>query len=329
MSGLAVVTGATGFVGLNLVDELTARGFEVVALHRDGADLRRLATRTVRLAAAAITDGEALERAVPAGADVLFHVAGDTNMWSKRNAEQSRANVEGTRNVLRAAVARRVGRVVHTSSIAAYGMHDEPVDESTPQLGRNSWIHYLRTKALAEDEVRDAIAKGLDAVIVNPANVVGPYDLRNWSSLIRLAALGRLPGVPPGRGSFCHVREVARAHIAAFERGRTGENYLLGGADASYLEMVREVCTLVGAAPPERATAAWKLKSYARLTTWAYPVTGRKPRVTPESAALGSATMVCRDAKAVRELGHRAVPLRDMLADCLGWMRSEGLLGRV
>jgi nucleoside-diphosphate-sugar epimerase len=324
----AFVTGAPGFVGLNLVAELIDRGFEVVALHRDGADLRQLSRHGVRLAAGPITESAAVERAMPERVDAVFHVAGDTNMWSRRNAEQFRANVEGTRNVVRAALARGARRVVHTSSIAAYGIHPDPIDERTPQLGRDSWIHYLRTKALAEDEVRAAVADGLDAVIVNPANVLGPYDERNWARMIRRAATGRLPAVPPGRGSFCHVREVARAHVAALERGRTGENYLLGGADASYLDLVREVCALVGSVAPPRAIAPWKLKTYARFSTWSYPVTGRRPVVTPETAALGSASMVCRDAKAVRELGHRPVPLRDMLADCLAWLRSEGALGR-
>lgn len=325
----ALVTGATGFVGLNLVRSLVERGWRVVALHRESSDvsfLSRLGGDGLERRVADLGDRRALLAAVPDDLDVLFHVAADTNMWSARNVAQTRTNVFGTRHVVAAARERGTRRLVHTSSIAAYGIHDEPIDERTPSNARESWINYMRTKAFAEDEVRDGIARGLDAVILNPANILGPWDLANWSTLIYLIDAGKLPGAPPGRGSFCHVNDVVDAQIAAVDRGRCGENYLLGGTDSSYLELIALVGELTGKPVPRKATPAWLLRAAARIGTWSAQARGRRPRVTPEAAALVCCDMLCRSDKAMAELGYRASPLREMVEDCRRWMVAEGRL---
>src|SRR5690606_15652010 len=156
------------------------------------------------------------------------------------------------------------------------------VDESTPQTGSKSKIPYVKTKYLAELLVRAAGERGLDTVIVNPAHIVGRYDRHNWARLIVMAATGRLPGVPPGSGSFAHAEAVADALIGAVERGRSGENYLLGGADASFLELVAEVCRLTGRRAPRRTTPAPLLRLAGWLGALQGMITGREPMVTPE-----------------------------------------------
>lgn len=324
--GHAFVTGGTGFIGVNLVEALLRAGWRVTALHRPGSrldDLRRFEVETV---VGSIDDLDSLRRAMPAEVDGVFHVAASTNMWARNNDAQTRDNVEGTRNVVTVALENRVGRLVHTSSIAAYGIHRTVIDEDTPQTGARSWINYLRTKALAEQEVRAGIERGLDAVIVNPANVLGPYDRRSLSTLIYLVDRGRLHVVPPGRASFCHVREVAEAHVAAYLKGRTGANYLLGGADATYLETVGIIGELTGRKVPRRATPPWILRVLARLAVWSFFVTGRRPALTPESAALTSASILCRPDRAIAELGYGPVRLRTMLEDCHRWMKTAGRL---
>jgi nucleoside-diphosphate-sugar epimerase len=326
----AVVTGATGFVGLNLVRALRERGIGVIALHRGSSDLSwldRVAGPSVERRVADVTDAEAVLRAMPDAPDVVFHVAASTNLWSRRNAEQTRINVEGTRHVVRAARARGARRLVHTSSIAAFGIHEGAIDETTPSNARSSWINYLRTKALAEDEVRAGIAAGLDAVVLNPASILGPYDMASWSTLFRLVHQRRLPGVPPGRGSFCHVHDVVDAHLAAAEHGRTGENYLLGGADATYLDLVREIGRLMDRPVPSEPTPAWQLRAIARVHVLRARVSRRRPAITPESAELVCRRMTCRSDKAARELGYRTRPLAAMVADTYGWMREAGRLG--
>ncbi len=184
----------------------------------------------------------------------------------------------------------------------------------------------MRTKSLAEDEVRLGIARGLDAVLLNPANIVGPFDLNNWSRLIRLAAEGKLGRVPPGKATFCHVAEVAQAHIAAVENGRTGENYILGGADASYAEAVQIIGELLQKNIKVRTLPPRLLRGAARVLDWVSRWTGKEPLVTPESAAFLSANLLCRSDKAIRELNYRIVPLRVMFEDCYRWMVEEGIV---
>ncbi len=326
MAKTAFVSGATGFLGLNLVQRLTEQGWAVTALHRPSSDLASLERFPVTLAAGTIEEAESLERAMPEGLDAVFHVAGDVSFWSGHQARQLRTNVEGTRNM--AAVARRKGarRFVHTSSIAVYGTPGT-FDEASAHLGKSSPIGYLHSKALAEEEVRKAIAEGLDAVILNPANIVGPHDLSNWSRLFRLVAEGKLPGVPPGRAPFCHVADVTKAHLTAFERGRTGENYILAGTEASYVEAFAVVGKLLGRPVPKKPTPALALALAGRLAELKSRLTHREPDLTPEMAMLLSCSVSCRSDKAARELGYQAVPLQTMFEDCYRWMVAEGIVG--
>jgi nucleoside-diphosphate-sugar epimerase len=326
MPETAFVTGATGFVGLNLVEQLLARGWRVIAQHRAGADLKYLARMQAERAIGDVTDAQSLLRALPQGVDAVFHVAGDTSLWSRRNAEQDRVNIDGTRHMVAAALARGARRFVHTSSISAWGMSRGRIHERVPQLGRYSPVNYQRSKFLAEEEVRAGIARGLDAVILNPAGILGPYDTRGYARLVLLVASGKLPGVPPGSLSFCHVREVAAAHIAAAERGRAGENYLLAGTDAGILELIQEIGAALGRPVPSRPMPAWAIRAIGMLGGVAGLVTGREPRITPEAARMATREISCDCSKAAQELGFRAVPLREMVRDSVSWLTAEGLI---
>lgn len=322
----AFVTGGTGFIGLNLVEQLITDGWRVIALHRPISDTTQLRELGAELAEGDILDPQSLERSIPEGTDAVFHVAGNTSLWAPANARQTRENVDGTRNVAATSLKRGVGRMIHTSTVNVYGFQDGRLTEDSPRLGRTSWINYFRSKALAEDEVRSAIENGLDAVILNPAGVVGPYDAGNWSRLITLVHERRLPGVPSGAGSFGHSREVARAHVTAFEKGRRGENYLLGGADATYLEVARVVGELTDRKVPRRASPAFLLRVVGRVNHLRSLVTRREPDLSPESVALVTKRVLCSSEKAERELGFRPVPLRTMLEDCHRWMVETGRL---
>jgi nucleoside-diphosphate-sugar epimerase len=325
MPRTAFVTGGTGFLGGHVVEQLAADGWDVVALHRPSSDVSDLRRLGVRLVEGDVTDRASLERALPPGVGAVFHVAADVSFWSARDARQRRINVEGTRNVLDVARARGVGRFVHTSSIAVYGFQPGVYDESAPKLGRGSRIGYFATKAEAEDLVLKAAAEGLDAVVLNPSNIVGPRDRANWARLFRQVKERRLPGIGRGIASFCHVAEVARAHLAAIDRGRAGANYLLGGADARYDEVAALVAELVGARPP-RSLPGPVVRLAGRLSGWASRFTGREPDLTPELAALVTGRQTCRSDRAVAELGYRPVALRAMFEDSHRWLEAEGLL---
>ncbi|MFN7987548.1 MAG: NAD-dependent epimerase/dehydratase family protein [Thermoanaerobaculia bacterium] len=321
----AFVTGATGFLGVNLVALLRAEGWRVVAIHRPASRLAELRDLGVELVPGAIDDPSSLERAMPEGVDAVFHVAGNTSVWSRNDAAQTRDNVEGTRNVAAAALARGARRMVHTSSVTVYGLGDFRATEETPPA-EDCPVNYFRTKRLAEREVEAAAARGLATAILRPGNIVGPGDRHNWARLIRLVAAGKLPGSPPGRASWCHVREVARAHLAAAERGGAGGAWGLSCAEASYAEFIATVAAATGGRAP-RVLPAPALRAWAGILSLGAAFTGREPEVTPESVAISCNRVTLDSGLATRELGYRPSTLREMVTDCVAWMRAEGLLG--
>jgi nucleoside-diphosphate-sugar epimerase len=322
----AFVSGGAGFLGLNLVENLVAAGWKVVVFDPASAGAATLEKPAVRCVEGDVTDVASCTGAMPEGVDAVFHLAADTSHWSRGDARQTRVNVRGTRVIVSAALERKARRFVHTSSIAAYGFQPGRISEESRSTALDSSINYFRSKRLAELEVQRGIEQGLDAVILNPANIIGPHDRSGWSRFFGLIDRGRLPGVPPGRASFCHVREVAAAELAAWERGRCGHHYLLGGADASFLELVQAIGKLLGRPTPTRTTPAWLSKLAGRLSLWGSCLTGREPELTPEKATLLSAELVCSSHKAEQELGYRPVPLESMLADCHRWLLEQHLL---
>jgi nucleoside-diphosphate-sugar epimerase len=324
---MAFVTGATGFVGVNLVKALKDADWHVVALHRPTSNLKHLKSLGAGLIEGSITEKESLRGAMPDGPEAVFHVAANLSFAKKGDAKQTRDNVEGTRNVVEVAIEKRARRFIHTSSVAAYGHHRETISEATRSTALESPVNYVRTKWLAEEEVRAGIKRGLDAVILNPVNILGPYDTTGWARMIRLVATRKLPGVGPGGGAFCHVREVVKAHVAAVERGRTGENYLLGGVHASYLEVVKIVAELTGGKAPRRAMPPWLVTLLGRALPLLSKMTGAPADITPEVALMLNLDFSVDSAKAERELGYRLAPLREMVEDSYRWLKAEGAFG--
>lgn len=329
MAKTAFVTGSTGFVGLNLIEALHERGWNIIALHRESSDVTPLARFSrVERVFGDVTDQRTLRGVIPPKVDCVFHVAGNTSMWNRVHVEQIKVNVRGTRNIIRAALEARARRFVHTSSIVAYGIHGGTITEDTPTRASVDGINYVRSKALAEREVRKGLSAGLPAIIINPSNIIGPYDTSNWSRLFSLVRQGRLPAMPPGGGSFCHVHEVAKAHVAAADHGRVGANYLLGGAQASYVGLVRQIAKLIGVRRRSVVVHPRVLQAYATVEEWAAPLFGREPDVTRDAVALLAQNLYCSSQRAQEELGYRPQSLEKMLCDCRDWLYQAGLLPR-
>jgi dihydroflavonol-4-reductase len=327
MTRTAFVTGASGFVGSHVARELHRQGWTVHALMRPTSLLDEVDDVPVIRHTGDVTEAASVAAAMPDGVDGVFHVAASTNLWSRKNAAQTRVNIEGTRNVLAAAEAAGARRVIHTSSFVAWGFLDGVFNEDSPRTAATDWINYVRTKHLSEQLVLDLCRGGrIDAVVLNPGNVLGPGDRHNWSRLFRMVSAGSLPGVPPGGGNFCDVREVARAHVQAWHSGASGQRYLLGGEFASYLEIIEMAGELLQARVPARPTPPWILTVAARVQGVLAAVTGRQPDLTPESAAIIVHNIRCDSDKAQRELGYQSVPLHDMIRDTIDWMRERGLL---
>lgn len=326
MSRNVFVTGSTGFVGLNLVQRLKTDGWDVTALHRPSSDLTYLRRFNPKLAVGEITDAASVHAALPKECDTVFHVAGNTSLWRRKNAQQTRDNVDGTRNVVEACLTKGVRRLIVTSSISAYGPVSGAITEATESLAPTSWINYQKTKWEAQEIARAATARGLEVVILQPGGIIGPYDLGNWSRLFYMVRDGTLRGVPPGRRTFAHVREVVSAHIAAADAGENGGQYILGGTNASMLDLIQEIARLLGKPVPSRETPLFLVKAVAAIGDCFSTLTGREPSITPEMADAFGREITVTAAKAKCDLGFQVVPLKTMVKDCHDWMVAERLI---
>jgi nucleoside-diphosphate-sugar epimerase len=327
MSLTAFVTGASGFVGSNLVRELHARDWKVHVLVRPTSSLDLISGLPITVHSGDVTDRNSLTTALPENPDAVFHVAASTNFWSRNNDAQDRVNIDGTGNLVEAAIAAGARRFIHTSSFVTWGFGNKRINEQSERNPETDWINYVRSKHLAEQVVLQAVKnQRLDAVILNPAHILGPGDQHNWSRMIRMVEKGKLFAAPPGSGNFCDVREVARAHVSAFHSGRRGEKYLLGGEYAAFADVVRVTGNVLGRRVPRHAAPAWVMKAWARAHTAFARLAGRVPDITPESAAMVCWHVECDSAKAQRELDYRFTPIPTLIEATADWMKKKGLL---
>jgi dihydroflavonol-4-reductase len=319
-----LLTGATGFLGQHIQRELIAAGHHVRALSRSEQADALLASQGAEPVRAEMTDAESLTRASK-DIDAIFHTAADTNTWRVNNAAQTRTNVGGMQNLIAAAKANGVRQILHTSSVSAYShLAHGVLREDMQQRGGESWINYERTKFLAEQEVRNS---GLDFIIFQPSHILGPGDKQNWSRLIRLIDQNKLPGAPPGSGAFADVREIAKAQVRAFQLGKFGESYLLGGQHASFLELIQLVGKKLGRKTPKKPIPAFALRLFAKMKYGVSLITRAPPDITPESACFTIHDLKVDSAKAKRELDYVETEFDALLDDTIAWLRAEKLIG--
>jgi dihydroflavonol-4-reductase len=320
----ALVTGAYGFIGSHLVRQLLDQGHEVVALHLPHENLSNLNGLEVEPCAGDVTDQESIRRAVR-GADRVFHLAGLYALWAPRRELFWRVNVEGTLNVMRAAADEGVGKVVYTSTVAVTGGHGLTTD-ATEQTGfalAESGDTYSMSKYAAHRVVEGFAAMGLDVTTVSPCGPLGPGDLGPTPTgrLLTMAADRRLSVVNNTVINVADVRDVAHGHLLAAEKGRAGENYLLGGTNVSMSELVRVVQNLAFGRPggvltmPRPALAG--IAHVAALV--ANHATHRPPQLTPEAVRAGAMGGRADWSKARAELGLEARALEESIRDALLW----------
>jgi dihydroflavonol-4-reductase len=325
----ALVTGANGFVGAAVARALLGAQWQVRVLARRGSDRRNLRGLDVEVAEGDLNDLQSLQRAALSCA-ALFHVAADYRLGARDPAQLYLTNVEGTRNVLNAAQRAGVQRMVYTSSVATIGIPADgtPGDERSANSLKNMIGHYKRSKYLAEEVVREAAQSGISVVIVSPSTPVGPGDVKPTPTgqLVLDAAAGRMPAYVDTGLNIVHVDDVAAGHLMAYERGKAGERYILGGEDMSLREILELIAGLERRSPPRVRLPYGVVLPIAYLAEGFARLSGRSGRITLEGVRMSRKRMFFSSAKAVRELGYRWRPPVQAFEDAIRWFRDNGLL---
>jgi dihydroflavonol-4-reductase len=323
-----LVTGGTGFVGSQLVAALVGRGDSVRVLRRVNSGLVTLEGLPVEHAVGDLLDRDAVECAV-AGCDWVFHVAGLSSYWRARREEIYRVNVDGTKIVMDACLRAGVQRVVYTSSVAAIGIPpDETIGTEDMEFDHLStkWA-YADSKHKAEQVVRRVTDRGLAAVIVNPAVVIGAGDQYLVAGQVGIeVAKGRLLVVPPGGVCMVDVDAVVQGHIAAAERGRVGERYILGGENLSYREVLATAAVLTNQPAPRHSFPRQAAPLFGAVVDVMNLFSLRPPATSGKQIRLSARNVFYDSGKAVRELGYPMLPFRDAAEKALRWYRAHGYL---
>lgn len=322
----ALVTGGTGFVGSHIVRALNEAGHSARVLHRSSSRLDALEGLTFESALGDILDADSLRTAC-SGCDWVFHVAAVADYWRADGSRLMKANVEGTRLVLEAARAAGVKRVVFTSSAAAVGIRAgcQPADESVPFNLPPERFPYGYSKVLAEQVVQEAVAAGQDVVIVNPVIVMGPGDLNmiSGSYITQVKRFGPLVPVTSGGISVIDVRDVARMELAAAERGRAGERYILGAANYSHREWLAIIADVVGVRRPFIPAPDWMLPPVAAGVDLARRL-GISTPIDSNQVRLGGRCITFDFSKAWAELCRPQVDMCQSVRDTYEWYHQHG-----
>jgi dihydroflavonol-4-reductase len=327
-----LLTGATGFVGSAVARTLVRAGFQVRALVRRGSPRFHLADLDLEFIEGDLRDVASLAGAVE-GARYVFHVAADYRLWARDPGAIFAANVNGTRNLMQAALRAGVERVVYTSSVATLALRPDgaPADESNPLSETQGIGAYKRSKIAAERLVEAMIAgDGLPAVIVNPSTPIGPRDVKPTPTgrIIVEAACGRIPGFVDTGLNLVHVDDVADGHLMALERGIVGERYILGGANVTFAAMLADIARLVGRNPPRLRIPRAAIMPIAYAAEAIARITGREPFATVDGVRMAKYRMFFTAAKAERELGYRPRPYIAGLEDAIQWFQESGYFDR-
>ena len=328
--GLVLVTGASGFVGSAIAGTCRNAGHPVRILVRASSPRANIDPRD-DVVVGDILDPVSVAAAMD-GARYLVHAAADYRLWAPSPDEILRANVEGTRIVMEAALRAGLERVVHTSSVATFDLRPGGLADETRRLPPEAAIGaYKRSKVLAEALVAEMVARNrLPAVIVNPSTPIGPRDVRPTPTgrIIIEAASGRMPAFIETGLNFVHVADVAAGHLAALHRGQIGERYILGGENITLRQMLTDIAAIVGRQARPLRLPRGALYPFAYGAEMLARATGRTPFATVDGLRMARYTMHFDDNKARRELGYTSRPYREGLVEAIEWFIQAGYMKR-
>jgi len=325
---LAFVTGATGFVGSHVARVLADQGADLRLLVRASSDLRNIEGLKAERVVGDLRDPASFEKAMQ-GCDVVFHVAADYRLWVRDPDAMYRANVDGTRAILEAARRNRVRRVVYTSSVATMGFtgNGHPADENSPVALDSMIGPYKRSKFMAEQVAMEAGRGGMDVVVVNPTTPVGERDIKPTPTgrIVVDFLKKRFPAYVDTGLNLVDVTECARGHMAALEKGRSGERYILGGENLTLKQILDKLAAITGLPSPKvKVPYVLALATSVVDEMLTGHMLGREPRATIDAVRMGRKKMFVTSAKAERELGWNSLPVADALRRAVAWFRQNG-----
>ncbi len=323
----AFVTGATGFIGSHVALHLVRRGWRVRALRRPRSAAPFVEGADIDWRSGDIRNFDQTRSAM-AACDAVFHVAADYRLWSRNPREIYETNVSGTANVLQAALANRVERVVYTSSVGALGLKPggRPSNEATPVCLADMVGHYKKSKFLAERAAERFLDQGLPVVMVHPSTPVGPGDHKPTPTgkIIVDYLNRRMPAFLDTGLNVIHVSDVAEGHLLALEHGRVGEKYILGNQNLTLAEIFRLLEKVSGIPAPRYRLPYYPILFLGSIFEVTSKITGREPLIPYEGVKMAKRFMFFDAAKAVSELGLPQTPVAIALAEAVSWFRDHG-----
>ena len=328
-----LLTGATGFVGAAVLRCLIAAGHNVRALVRPNGDRRNLSGVDCEIVTGDLTDLESLTRAVR-GCEAVFHVAADYRIWVPDPEKMKRVNVQGTVDLIRAAAAAGVPRIVYTSSVATLRVSDDgfPADEASHTELSDMIGSYKQSKFLAELEVKRLVNDaGIPVVMVKPTAPFGARDVKPTPTgrMVVEAASGRMPAYVNTGLNVVHVDDVAAGHLLAYEKGAVGEAYILGGENRTLQWILETVAELTGQPPPRVRLPHWFVTPIAYIWEGVTRVRGSgEPMMTVDSVRMSRKPMYFSIEKARRELGYSPRPAIEALRDEIEWFYKHEYVTR-
>lgn len=322
------LTGATGFIGGNLVRMLLSDGYEVRALVRSGSDQRNVAGLPLESVTGDLDNEQNLAEQI-AGCDAVFHVAAHYSLWIKDRGTIYRANVTGTKNLLAAAKTAGVKRFIHTSSVAAIGVPPAGTlaNEETRTTVEALVSDYKKSKFLAEQAALEAARNGLDVVVVNPSTPIGAYDVKPTPTgdIVLRFLQNRMPAYVHTGLNLIDVDDVARGHILAWQKGRTGERYILGNRNLTLKEMLEMLAAITGKPAPSFAVPHFIPLAVAFVDEMILArYFGKTPQVSFYSVKMSQKAMYYDSSKAVRELGLPQSSIEGAIEKAVGWFEANG-----
>jgi dihydroflavonol-4-reductase len=325
---LAFLTGATGFLGSHVARVLAEQGARLRLLVRSSSDLRNIADLNAERVAGDLRDVTSFEKAL-AGCDALFHVAADYRLWVRDPEQMYRSNVEGTRSLIEAARKQGVRRIVYTSSVATmgFGLNGTLADENSPVSLAEMIGPYKRSKFMAEQVAFEAARAGVDVVVVNPTTPIGERDLKPTPTgrIVVDFLKKKFPAYVHTGLNLVDATACARGHIQAFEKGKAGERYILGGENLTLKQILDRLAAITGLPSPRvKLPYVFALAAGVVDETVTGRVLGKEPRATIDAVRMGRKKMFITSGKAERELGWQAVPVDGALRRSVEWFRANG-----